>query len=301
MPLQVEGVVRRFGGQFALNGATFELRQGEFLGLLGPNGAGKTTLVRLISGRLKPDSGSVRIHGVDQVVGGHPDLMPRLGIIPQNIALYDNLTALENLSLFGTLFGVSSADLSNRIEEALNWTGLADRSNDPVSQYSGGMQRRLNIACGVLHRPDVILLDEPTVGVDPQSRQRIWEMLKELQSRGVSIVLTTHQLDEAQQLCDRIVILDRGRTMASGTFDELLDQSIGRRRRVILTVSSLCSQIPENCERRGEHQLMFFADDLATDVPKTLMRMAALRVDVVDIAIETPTLQAVFLHFTGRT
>lgn len=141
---------------------------------------------------LRPYSGRILIHGQKQKAGGDPKLLRHLGVIPQNIAIYDNLTALENLELFGRLFGVEKADLAIRIAEALEWTGLKDRSREPVAKSSGGMQRRLNIACGVLHRPDILLLDEPTVGVDPQSRQRIWSMLKQLQTQGISLLLTTH-------------------------------------------------------------------------------------------------------------
>ena len=230
-PLIVAQAVRRFGERAALNGASFELRRGEFLALLGPNGAGKTTLIRAISGRIRLDSGTVKLHGEQVVPGVRTAQSRRLGIIPQHIALYDQLTARENMELFGRVFEVSADELAGRITEALDWTGLAERANEPIRGFSGGMQRRLNIACGVLHRPDVILLDEPTVGVDPQSRQRIWDMLRQLQATGVSIVLTTHQLDEAQQICDRIVIIDSGRTVAAGTFEQLLDASIGRRRR----------------------------------------------------------------------
>ena len=235
-----------------------------------------------------------------QQVGGDPVLLRRLGVIPQNIAIYDNLTAQENLNLFGRLFGVEPADLPERTAEALEWTGLKDRSREPASRFSGGMQRRLNIACGVLHRPDILLLDEPTVGVDPQSRQRIWGMLKQLQAQGVSLVLTTHQLDEAQQICDRIVIIDGGRTVASGTFDELLDASIGRRRRVVFTLDQTPTALPDGSDRRGEKSATFLVDDITRDLPVRLQQFAAAGIDVADLSIEVPTLQSVFLHFTGH-
>ena len=299
-PLVVEDLVRRFGSRQALSGASFTLNRGEFLALLGPNGAGKTTLIRSISGRLRLDQGRVLIHGREQQTGGSPELMQRLGIIPQNIAVYENLTASENLALFGRLFGVQQDELQARIAEALEWTGLNERANEPVSRFSGGMQRRLNIACGVLHKPDIILLDEPTVGVDPQSRHRIWDMLKQLQSQGVSVLLTTHQLDEAQQICDRIVIIDAGRTIASGTFEELLESSIGRQRRVVFAVASCASDLPEGCERRSEKSAAFAVEDMARDLPLRLQQFAALGMDVVDLSIEVPSLQAVFLHYTGK-
>ncbi len=302
-PLIVEALVRKFGERLALNGAGFTLQRGEFLALLGPNGAGKTTLIRIISGRLKADGGRVLIHGQEQRPGGNPDVMSKLGIIPQNIALYDQLTARENLELFGKVFGVSSSDLGARIDEALVWTGLQDRSSEPVSKFSGGMQRRLNIACGVLHRPDIILLDEPTVGVDPQSRQRIWEMLKQLQSQGVSIVLTTHQLDEAQQICDRIVIMDGGRTIASGTFDQLLENSIGRRRRVVFALSKPAEnrgELLDGFQWRDDRTAVSEVDDVVTELPARLKTLSASGLDVVDLSIETPSLQSVFLHYTGH-
>lgn len=300
LPLVVENLVRQFGGRTALDGASFALQSGEFLALLGPNGAGKTTLIRSISGRLKPGSGRILIHGQVQQAGGDPTLLRRLGVIPQNIAIYDNLTASENLNLFGRIFGVESAELPNRVAEALEWTGLKDRAREPVKGFSGGMQRRLNIACGVLHRPDILLLDEPTVGVDPQSRQRIWGMLKQLQTQGVSVVLTTHQLDEAQQVCDRIVIIDGGRTIAAGTFDELLEASVGRHRRVIFTHRSAGANLPEGCERRDSKTALFSVEDISRELPLRLQQFAAAGIEVDDLAIEVPTLQSVFLHFTGH-
>lgn len=299
-PLIVENAVRSFGDRKALNGASFELRKGEFLALLGPNGAGKTTLIRSIAGRLRLDGGEIRLHGQIVVPGAKTPETARLGIIPQNIAIYENLTARENLDLFGRIFEVPSARLRERIDQALAWTGLADRAKEPVSGFSGGMQRRLNIACGVLHEPDVILLDEPTVGVDPQSRQRIWEMLKQLQADGVSIVLTTHQLDEAQQICDRIVIIDNGRTITAGTFDELLDASVGRRRRVTFTLGGNVTALPSGCESRGDRSATFSVDSITADLTSRLDQFREAGIEVTDVSIDVPTLQSVFLHFTGR-
>lgn len=299
-PLAVDCAVRRFGDRRALDGASFELRRGEFLGLLGPNGAGKTTLIRAISGRIRLESGTVTLHGVPVVPGTRTEQSRRLGVIPQNIAIYDQLTARENMELFGRVFEVPTNELPQRVTEALEWTGLADRANEPVRGFSGGMQRRLNIACGVLHRPDVILLDEPTVGVDPQSRQRIWDMLKQLQATGVSIVLTTHQLDEAQQICDRIVIMDSGRTIASGTFEQLLDASIGRRRRVRFSLDTPPATLPDGCQRLDERTAAFQVNDITADLTEKLQQFRSVGITVSDVSIDVPTLQAVFLHFTGH-
>lgn len=299
-PLIVQHAVRRFGNRNALNGASFELRSGEFLGLLGPNGAGKTTIIRSIAGRLRLDQGEIRLHGKVVVPGIKTAETSRLGIIPQNIAVYESLTARENLDLFGRIYEVPAQRLAARIDWALEWTGLADRANEPVSGFSGGMKRRLNIACGVLHEPDVILLDEPTVGVDPQSRQRIWEMLKLLQTGGVSIVLTTHQLDEAQQICDRIVIIDDGRTIAAGTFEELLDLSVGRRRRVVFATGHAIESVPPGCERRDDRSVTFSVDSITADLMSRLNQFRDAGIEVNDVSIEVPSLQSVFLHFTGR-
>ncbi len=300
LPLVVENAVRRFGDRKALNGASFELRQSEFLGLLGPNGAGKTTLIRSIAGRLRLNQGEIRLHGRPVVPGAKTPESARLGIIPQNIAIYESLTARENLELFGRIFEVPRERLRKRIDWALDWTGLSDRAKEPVSGFSGGMQRRLNIACGVLHEPDVILLDEPTVGVDPQSRQRIWEMLKQIQAGGVSIVLTTHQLDEAQQICERIVIIDDGRTIAAGTFDELLDASVGRRRRVVFTHAGTVTDLPSGVDRRDDHSATFTVDRITSDLTFRLTQFREAGLEVTDVSIEVPTLQSVFLHFTGH-
>src|SRR5215470_8929159 len=276
--LTVRNAVKRFEANKALDDVTLELRKGEWLALLGPNGAGKTTLVRAIAGRVRLDSGVVTLPGNNRET---------LGIVPQEISLYARLTAEENLSCFGELQGLAGAVLQERVEWALDFTGLADRANELTGTFSGGMKRRLNIACSVLHRPPIVLLDEPTVGVDPQSRERIWEMLDRLRRDGASLLLTTHQLDEAQQICDRIVVIDHGRVIADGTFDELVRATIGPNRRVSLTFDdgkTLKDQV----------------GDIASDLSTILARASSLGGRVVDVRIEAPTLQAVFIHLTGR-
>ena len=219
--LEIDGLARRYGEQDALRGVSLALHAGECLGLLGPNGAGKTTLVRAIAGRVRPDAGTITLLGRTLQPGARAG-RESLGVVPQEIALYPLLTAAENLEVFGALQGVHGPALAERVEWGLVFSGLESRRDDRVEAFSGGMKRRLNIACSVLHRPEVLLLDEPTVGVDPQSRARIWHMLDELRAAGTSIVLTTHQLDEAETQCDRIVIIDHGQIIAQGTLAELV-------------------------------------------------------------------------------
>jgi len=295
--LKVENAAKRFGDTPALAGASLTLEAGEWLALLGPNGAGKTTLVRSLVERVRLDSGTLEIFG--QRLDGSAAAARtsgRLGLVPQEIALYPLLTAAENLRLWGELSGAES--LGERIEWALEWIGLEGRRHDRVATFSGGMKRRLNIACGILHRPDVVLLDEPTVGVDPQSRERIWEMLGELRSAGAALLLTTHQLDEAQKVADRIVIFDHGRDVASGTFQQLVEETVGPGRRVTLRLAAPIAA-PGGFELDGS-TLRGSLADLAEELPGLLERVAMAGGRVLDVEIEAPSLQAVFIHLTGR-
>jgi ABC-2 type transport system ATP-binding protein len=292
--LQVRNAVKTFGPNKALDNVSLELRKGEWLGLLGPNGAGKTTLIRAISGRVRLDAGSISLPGEKNQI---------LGIVPQEIALYPRLSAAENLRCFGELMGLTDRTLDERVDWALDFTGLEDRATDLVQTFSGGMRRRLNIACSVLHRPSVVLLDEPTVGVDPQSRQRIWEMLDRLRKDGASLLLTTHQLDEAQQICDRIVVIDHGRVIASGNFDELVRQTIGVERRVAITLESetqatAFSSWPDT--KIEGNTVRTVVRDIASDFSGLLSHAVNSGVQVKDVQVQSATLQAVFIHLTGR-
>jgi ABC-2 type transport system ATP-binding protein len=224
LPLQVSNVVKSFDGRRALDGVSIDLRDGEVLGLLGPNGAGKSTLVRTIMGRVRPESGSVQIFGRN-APPGDPSSRADVGIVPQEIALYPLLTARENLHVFARYQGLKAAASTSACDAALEWSALADRANDLTKTFSGGMKRRLNMAVGILHKPRVLLLDEPTVGVDPQSRERIYDMIETLRREGVSIIYTTHYMEEAERLCDRIAIIDHGRVIATGTKDELMSST----------------------------------------------------------------------------
>ena len=274
LPLEVTGARKRFGTTDALAGASFSVHRGELLGLLGPNGAGKTTMIRAIAGRVALDAGTISVFG--RTVGQR-DARPEIGVVPQELAVYPLLTARENLEVFGALYGVDGAALRERVDWALEWSDLKDRSKEPVKRFSGGMKRRLNIAIGLLHSPQIVLLDEPTVGVDPQSRERIYEMLASLQRSGVAVVLTTHHLEEAEKRCERIVIIDHGVIVATGTLNELLAasrQDLGAVRLVVKTP--------------------------AADVERQLTALASAGVPRESVEIQRGSLQDVFIGLTGR-
>lgn len=290
--LHVRDAHKRFGDTQALAGVDLQLKRGEWLALLGPNGAGKTTTVKAIAGRVNLDQGEVTLLGSSLAQGTNTNRQ-KLGVVPQEIALYDTLTARENLHIMGRFHGVVGKQLSEQIDWALDWVSLSDRASQIVKGFSGGMKRRLNIAAAVLHKPEVILLDEPTVGVDPQSRERIWEMLDQLRKDGASLMLTTHQLDEAQQVCDRIVIVDHGKAIANGTLEELVHQTVGRKRTVIAQVG------PQGAQGKAEEWKRPM-DDVASELPALLAEMQASGHELKDLKIQAPNLQAVFLHLTGR-
>ena len=300
--LTVSGARKRYGSVQALDGASFELRKGELLALLGPNGAGKTTLIRAISGRVRLDGGEIRVFDQPVVAGRTPRV---LGIVPQELAVYPLLTARENLEAFGRLHGLTGTELPKQVDWALERTGLADRAREPVKQFSGGMRRRLNIACGILHHPRIVLLDEPTVGVDPQSRDRIYVTLAELAAEGVSLLLTTHHLEEAEARCSRTVIIDHGRVIASGTLPELVDQTVGRHRLVTLRLNAplateQISRLRVEIDPADARQVRARMTDVATDLPHLLDGIRAAGGAVDDVEVRGPSLQAVFIHLTGR-
>ena len=302
--LTVRDARKKFGQVAALDGATFDLRQGELLALLGPNGAGKTTLIRAIAGRVRLDSGEVRLF--DRLLDGRLT-PPELGIVPQEIALYPLLTARENLQAFGALQGLSGPQLSKQVDWVLDRTGLADRAKEPVKQFSGGMRRRLNIACGILHQPRVVLLDEPTVGVDPQSRDRIYDMLADLAAAGVSLLLTTHHLEEAEARCSRTVIIDHGKVIAAGTMPELVDQTVGRHRLVTLRLDAPLdpgsfaeATGPDNGNELDRRIVKARMRDVAAELPPLLERIRSAGRAVDDVEVRGPSLQSVFIHLTGR-
>lgn len=296
--LEVVSLWKKYGNNQALSGASFAVAAGERIALLGPNGAGKTTLIRSMCGRVRPDEGQVMLFGRSI---RDPDVLMQLGVVPQDLAIYLDLTAKENLECFGQLHGLRSRRLRERVSWALKWIGLEDRANELTSRFSGGMKRRVNIACGVLHRPNILLLDEPTVGVDPQSRQRIFDMLDELNQQGTSIVLTTHHLDEAETRSDRIVIIDHGKVVADGTIEKLIATTIGARREVAIETRGILVAAPPGLEwNSARNRFVCFVDNVVEELPQILERIQQVGGTITDLEVHQPNLHHVFLHLTGK-
>ena len=301
-PLRVDSLTKSYGARPALAGVSLEVAEGEILGLLGPNGAGKTTLIRCVVGRVVPDQGSIAVFG--EPVGSDA-ARARIGYIPQEIALYGRLTAAENLGVFGRYAGLAGGALAGAVRTCLDWSGLADRAKEPVMTFSGGMKRRLNMAAGLLHRPRLILLDEPTTGVDPQSRQRIYAMVEQLRSEGVSVIYTTHYMEEAERLCDRVAIIDHGKIIASGTNTDLVRQSFGSQCELVLHFDAdTTAEYSKWAAARGGQpkgaSARFSVTDPALEIARILDAARSDAIPVRDLSFKAPNLESVFLHLTGR-
>ncbi|MEM7050110.1 MAG: ABC transporter ATP-binding protein [Acidobacteriota bacterium] len=298
--VELRSAVKAYGEHRALDGLDLALGAGRWTGLVGPNGAGKTTCMLAIAGLIPLDDGSVEVLG-SPVRGPRADV---LGWVPQDLALYPQLTAVENLATFGTLSGVRGSELRRRIAWALDWTGLESRAAHLVGTYSGGMQRRLNIACAVLHRPRVLLLDEPTVGVDPHARERIFAMLEQLRRDGVALLHSSHELGDAENVCDHLVIMDAGRAVATGPIAELVRQTVGDRAVLRLQLGGLPTSgrgaLPAGLEARADGAFSAALGDVATELPALLHELTAAGAEVLSLDLRRPGLQDVLLELTGR-
>ena len=300
LPLRIDGLIKRFGQITAVDGITLELQSGECLGLLGPNGAGKSTLIRSIVGRVIPDSGKVSVFGSPADSAG---ARTALGWVPQELALYSRLTCQENLEAFGRYHGLAGSALRQAVEWCLHWAALQERSRDPVSNLSGGMRRRLNMAAGLIHQPRLVLMDEPTVGVDPQSRLRIFEMIEKLHSEGMSIIYTTHYMEEAERLCDRIAIVDHGRVIALGTKEALVQNAFGPRSEVVARFAGPPERIAGWVGQRGGRCVdgaAQFTIEHPTEIAGLLDAAASSGLELIDVSLRKPNLESVFLQLTGR-
>ena len=306
----VEGLRKQFDppkGPVAVDGVSFAIREGEIFSLLGPNGAGKTTTISILSCLLRPDSGDARVAGFS--VSREPEKVKSLiGVVPQDIALYEDLSGRENLLFWGRMYGMSGAALATRVDQVLALIGLTDRQRDRVDKYSGGMKRRVNIGAALLHKPRFLYLDEPTVGIDPQSRRSILDGVKELNAGGVTVLYTTHYMEEAQELSHRIGIMDRGVMKAVGTHAELV-KTVGERTRIDLTVDREAEVLAQrwrdlpgvtSVSQPDDGHIWLMAEDANFLTPLLFDGARAMGARVIKIGLDEPNLETVFLHLTGR-
>ena len=310
--LVATGLGKRYGDRQVVNNVSIAVQPGEIVGLLGPNGAGKTTTVSMICGLVQPDTGTVVIAGIDTTIDGNASKY-RIGLVPQDIALYETLGARQNLELFGALYGLTGEMLTARVQTALELVGLSDRARDKPATFSGGMKRRLNIAATLVHDPDVLILDEPTVGIDPQSRNAIFDNLETLKARGKAIIYTTHYMEEAERLCDRIVIMDHGRVLASDTLANLYRQlpasqtleiefagalDIAALRRLDGVKNVAADSALANVQT--SQKIKVALNNLATDAARVLVWLGAQGISVNHVSSERANLESLFLTLTGR-
>ncbi len=301
--LEVTDLTKRYGALVALDGVSLQVHEGEIFGLLGPNGAGKTTLLSIVSCLLRPTSGQVRLLGRPLGPGAR-DLKRLIGIVPQELAIYGELTARENLRFFGTLYGLKHAELGRRVEEVLDAVGLLERADERAEQFSGGMKRRLNLGAALVHRPRLLFLDEPTTGVDPQSRNHIFEEVRCLNGDGMTIVYTSHYMEEVQALCARVGIIDRGRLVACDTLAELLRRLTGLVRfrvpQVNATLRNRLKQLAGVQMRENGRAIELESPDVKATLLRTVAILNELDVPLTSLETEEPNLERVFLHLTGR-
>jgi len=304
--LRCRGLRKRFGQRQAVDGVSFEIGAGETYGLLGPNGAGKTTTISMVCGILARDAGEVTVAGAE-LTPGATRAKGHIGYVPQDLAIYPDMTGRENLAFFGRLYGMGGAELTRRVDEVLEIIDLADRARERTDAYSGGMKRRLNIGIGLLHRPQLLVLDEPTVGVDPQSRNAILTSVEALSAQGMGILYTTHYMEEAERLCDRVGIIDEGKIIAEGTRRELV-ALVGGVDKVSLAASGelegavdalrAVDGVKEVTPREGAIDLLVV--EARRLLPELLASISADGVAIKSVEVVEPDLEAVFLHLTGK-
>ena len=304
--LVVRDLVRRYGDLTAVDGVSFRIAPGETYGLLGPNGAGKTTTISVIAGLIPGDAGTVTVLG-EPVGPSRVAVKRHIGLVPQDLAIYPELSGRENLRFFGRLQHMGGKDLTRRVAEVLELIGLADRAKDPTKEYSGGMKRRLNIGIGLLHQPTLLILDEPTVGVDPQSRNAILESVETLSHEGMAVLYTTHYMEEAERLCDRIAIIDSGRIQAEGTRAELIRMT-GEFDQIRLTGSgevaaaatAVLALAPVQHADADRHSVLLTVRDAPTAVAQIVTAATKAGMTLDDVEISRPNLESVFLQLTGK-
>jgi ABC-2 type transport system ATP-binding protein len=304
--IQVQDLHKNFEDVYAVQGVSFDVQAGEIFSLLGPNGAGKSTIISMLACLLEPTQGDALVMG-HSILSEQMAVKAAIGVIPQEIALYEDLSARENLNFWGKMYGLRGAPLRQRVDEVLEVIGLTERQKGRVGKFSGGMKRRLNIGIALLHKPQVIIMDEPTVGIDPQSRRNILDNVKELNQQGMTVLYTTHYMEEAQELSDHIAIMDQGQVIALGTHDELV-KIVGELDRIDLTISAESERVMGQWQAtEGVHQvsaedsqLTLLVDDSNVALPRLFESATRVGVRITSVEIQEPNLEAVFLHLTGR-
>jgi ABC-2 type transport system ATP-binding protein len=304
--IEVHDLRKSFGNQAAVRGVSFQASAGEVLSLLGPNGAGKSTTISMLSGLLRPDDGDACLDG--RSIRNEPEAAKAaLGVVPQDIALYPDLSARENLDFWGKMYGLRGQTLKERVDEVLRVIGLTDRQKDRVGTFSGGMKRRVNIGAALLHRPHIIIMDEPTVGIDPQSRRHILDNVKALNRQGMTVLYTTHYMEEAAELSHHIAIMDQGRVIACGTHDELI-RLVGEQTRVDVALSGATETLLEAWRQvegvskvaSQDGSAAVLCDDSNRVLPRLFESATRHNARITAVNIQEPNLEAVFLHLTGK-
>lgn len=304
--IEIEELRKTYGDHVALDGVSLTAPGGSVYGLLGPNGAGKSTLISCVAGLLVPSSGRVRVRGHD-VVEDARAARRDLGLVPQEVALYEEISARENLRYWASAYGLGEPEAAERVEAVLRLTGLADRADEPVEQFSGGMKRRLNFGCGIVHRPAVLLLDEPTAGVDPQSRVRLHELVRREADAGTCVLYTTHYMEEAEELCDRLAIIDDGRLVAEGTLEDLRSRAAERDLLRLrgefdgVPVEGICAELDDvEVVKREQDRVIVSLSEGPRRLAALLSELTGSGAEVRETTLTRPSLESLFIELTGR-
>lgn len=306
MSIKLTNVVKRYDSKLAVDQVSLNIQKGEIFGLLGPNGAGKSTIIKMIMGLLKPNNGEIEVQGLD-IKKNSIEIKRLLGMVPQDIAIYESLTARENVAYFGSLYGLRGKKLKEAVDEALVYTGLLDKKKEKPKKFSGGMKRRLNIACAIVHKPEIIIMDEPTVGIDPQSRNHILESIKELNRRGATIIYSSHYMEEVEVLCHRVGIIDHGRLMGIGTKEELKSQ-MNQDQIILIEASDIRFNVIDEIKKLHgiinvslkENTLEIITKNAQQVIHDVLFVMGKENTLIRKFSLHEPNLESVFLTLTGR-
>lgn len=304
--VEIRGLVKKYDDTLAVNNINLNIEEGEIYGLLGPNGAGKSTTISLICSLLHPTSGTIKVLGED-IRKNALEAKRKIGLVPQVISVYTDFTAYENIRFFGELYGLRGSELKESIEEALEFTGLLEYRNKKAKEFSGGMLRRLNIACAIIHHPRLLIMDEPTVGVDPQSRNHILQAVKNLNKQGVTVIYSTHYMEEAEHLCSKIAIIDKGNIIVEGTKEELIDMVSDKRRLKIgledvykINIDSLKNIEGVIDVSINENSLVITSSKEVNNLDKVIKKVTEQNVKITNLDFKEITLETVFLSLTGK-